>query len=80
MQAQEQPPAQARLIIEKSMKSIMIGRKGGTIRRVKRFADVHIAKFSHILEQAIIKGQQNGISDAIHEFISRLILLSLQSF
>ena len=61
------------------MKSIMIGRKGGTIRRVKRFADVHIAKFSHGLEQAIIKGQQNGINDATNEFISKFISLILRS-
>ena len=55
------------LLMNKSLKSTMIR----NIRRIKRFARVHISPYSPGMEQAIFYGDRNQIADAIKEFISR---------
>ena len=55
------------LLMNKSLKSTMIR----NIRRIKRFARVHISPYSPGMEKAIFYGNHNQIKDAIKEFISR---------
>ena len=55
------------LIIEKSFKSTMLR----NIRRIKRFARVHISPFSNSLEKAIFYGRRIDIDFAIEEFYGK---------
>ena len=57
------------LIIEKCLKTTMIR----NIRRIKRFARVHIWPYTPVMEKAIFYGNRNQIKDAMKEFISRFI-------
>ena len=57
------------------MKSTMTGRGGTTIKRIQRFAHVHISKFSQDLEQAIITGQTKNVHDAVDEFMGELFII-----
>ena len=56
------------LIIEKCFKSTMLR----NIRRINRFARVHISPFSNSLEKAIFYGKRIDIEHAIEEFLSKL--------
>ena len=53
----------------------MTGRGGTTIKRIQRFAHVHISKFSQDLEQAIITGQTKNVHDAVDEFMGELFII-----
>ena len=55
------------LIIEKRFKSTMLR----NIRRIKRFARVHISPFSNSLEKAIFYGRRIDIDFAIKEFCGK---------
>ena len=56
------------LIIEKCFKSTMLR----NIRRINRFARVHISPFSNGLEKAIFYGKRIDIEYAIDEFLCKL--------
>ena len=58
------------LIIEKSLKSAMLR----NIKRIKRYARVHISPFSPSLEMAIFYGRHNDIESAITEFLGKFFL------
>ena len=57
------------LVIEKSLKSVMLK----NIKRIKRFARVHISPFSPNLEMATFYGKHkhNDIESAIREFLGK---------
>ena len=55
------------LVIEKSLKSVMLK----NIKRIKRFARVHISPFSPNLEMATFYGKRNDITSAIREFLGK---------
>ena len=57
------------LIIETCWKSTMIR----NIRRIKRFAGVHIGPYAPGMEIANFYGNRNKIKEAMKEFISRFI-------
>ena len=57
------------LIIETHWKSTMIR----NIKRIKRFAGVHIAPYAPGMEIANFYGKRNQIKEAMKEFISRFI-------
>ena len=62
------------LVIEKSLKSVMLK----NIKRIKRFARVHISPFSPNLEMATFYGNHNDIESAIREFLSKFSVKFLQ--
>ena len=68
------------LIIEKNLKSAILR----NIKRIKRYAKVHISPFSPCLEMAIFYGRHDDIESAITEFLGKLFvkffkLLTLKS-
>ena len=68
------------LIIEKNLKSAILR----NIKRIKRYAKVHISPFSPSLEIAIFYGRHDDIESAITEFLGKLFvkffkLLTLKS-
>ena len=69
MQAQEMEVGEREgcLVIEKNLKSVMLR----NIKRIKRFARVHISPFSPNLEMATFYGKPNDIDSAIGEFLGK---------
>ena len=72
VEGEEYEGGRACLIINKCLKSTMIR----NIRRIKRFARVHIFPCAPGMEKAIFYGNRNQITDAMKEFISRFIKLN----
>ena len=58
------------LIIEKNLKSAILR----NIKRIKRYAKVHISPFSPCLEMAIFYGRHDDIESAITEFKGKLFV------
>ena len=55
------------LIIEKRLKTTMLK----NIRKIKKYARVHISPFSNNLEKAMFYGKHIDIQSAIKEFVGK---------